>query len=80
MAGPIDSLRCPVCSQRSLRYHFMLISKKKLEGRVRYGAERWVGCDSCHVQHHDRGLLPEWISAETVEWAGPLRDRYEGKA
>lgn len=78
MAGPIDHERCPVCGQRTLRYYFLLVSKRKLEGEVRYGAERWVGCDTCRVQHHDRGLLPGWIDAETVEWAGPLRKRYEG--
>ena len=77
MEGPIDDLPCPVCGQRTLRYHFILVAKGQLEGKKRYVAEVWIGCESCQVQDHGRALLPEWIDPKSIEWAGPLRELYD---
>jgi len=75
MEGPIEDVTCPVCGQRALRYHFVIVHRLESEEGERYVADLWIGCEACAVQHHSRGLFPEWIEPESVEWAGPLRRR-----
>lgn len=79
MVGPIADVPCPVCGERTLRYYFIIVRKRQFQGKDRYIADGWIGCDSCQAQSRGRGFLPEWIDPESVEWAGSFRQQHNDR-
>ena len=68
--GDTHHLVCPICNQGDVYFKYLAVHEIKVDGKRQLHGERWVGCDSCNIQIHDRARLPDWL--KNPEWAPGL--------
>jgi hypothetical protein len=64
--GETEHLVCPVCGRESVYFKYLAVYENEIHGRLIRHGERWVGCESCGVQIHDRARIPDWL--RKPEW------------
>src|SRR5262245_35507235 len=64
--GDTDHLICPICGKENVYFKYLAVYENEIGGERQIHGERWVGCESCSVQFHDRARLPSWL--KEPEW------------